>query len=102
MTKIHLGLDIGSTTVKLVGLNSSYDIIYSTYQRHYSDVKNGVKEVILDAYRRFKNESISIMVTGSGGLSAHQWLNIPFIQEVVASTTAIRKFIPQTDVVIEL
>lgn len=102
MARIHLGLDVGSTTVKLVALNSSYEMIYSTYKRHYSDVRNSVKEVILDAYKRFKNESVTIMVTGSGGLSVHKWLDIPFIQEVVASTTGIREFIPETDVVIEL
>lgn len=102
MTKIHLGLDVGSTTVKLVALNSSYNLIYSTYQRHYSDVKNSVKQIILEAYKRFKNERVTIMVTGSGGLSVQKWLNIPFIQEVVASTTGIRRFIPQTDVAIEL
>ncbi len=93
---------LGSTTVKLVVLNSSYKLIYSIYQRHYSDVRNSVKEVILDAYKRFKNESITIMVTGSGGLSVEKWLNIPFIQEVVASTTGIKEFIPDTDVAIEL
>ena len=102
MAKIHLGLDVGSTTVKLVALNSSYEIIYSTYKRHYSDVRNSVKDVILDAYKRFKNESVTIMVTGSGGLSVHKWLDIPFVQEVVASTTGIKEFIPETDVAIEL
>ncbi|GFN35492.1 2-hydroxyglutaryl-CoA dehydratase [Tepidimicrobium xylanilyticum] len=102
MIKFRLGLDVGSTTVKLVALNSSYDIVYSVYKRHYSDVKNSVKDVIFDAYKRFKNEAITIMVTGSGGLSVHKWLNIPFIQEVVASTTGIKKFIPETDVAIEL
>ena len=102
MTKIHLGLDVGSTTVKLVALNSFYKLIYSIYKRHYSDVRNSVKEVILDAYKRFKNESITIMVTGSGGLSVEKWLNISFIQEVVASTTGIKKFIPETEVAIEL
>lgn len=102
MINLRLGLDVGSTTVKLVVLNSSYDIVYSTYRRHYSDVRNSVKDVILDAYKRFKNEVVTIMVTGSGGLSVHKWLGIPFIQEVVASTTGIRKFIPETDVAIEL
>ena len=102
MINLRLGLDVGSTTVKLVVLNSSYDIVYSTYRRHYSDVRNSVKNVILDAYKRFKNEIVTIMVTGSGGLSVHKWLNIPFIQEVVASTTGIRKFISETDVAIEL
>ncbi|HSH35542.1 acyl-CoA dehydratase activase, partial [Schnuerera sp.] len=99
---LRVGLDVGSTTVKLVVLNSTYDIVYSTYRRHYSDVKQSVKDVILDAYKRFKNEVVTIMVTGSGGLSVNKWLDIPFIQEVVASTTGIRKFIPETDVAIEL
>ncbi len=72
MAKIHLGLDVGSTTVKLVALNSSYELIYSTYKRHYSDVRNSVQEVILDAYKRFKNEGVSIMVTGSGGAFCSQ------------------------------
>ncbi len=102
MINIRLGLDVGSTTVKLVALNSSYEILYSIYKRHFSDVKNSVKEVLMDAYKRFKNEAVTIMVTGSGGLAVHKWLRIPFIQEVVASTTAIRKFIPETDVAIEL
>ncbi|HHV39570.1 MAG TPA: 2-hydroxyacyl-CoA dehydratase [Tepidimicrobium sp.] len=102
MGRIYLGLDVGSTTVKMVGLNSSYELIYSTYKRHFSDVKKSVKDLILAVYKRFKNERATIMVTGSGGLSVHKWLNIPFIQEVVASTTGIREFIPETDVVIEL
>lgn len=102
MTKLYLGLDVGSTTVKLVVLNSSYELIYSIYKRHYSDVRNGVKKVIMEAYKRFKNERITIMVTGSGGLSVKEWLQIAFIQEVVASTTGIRKFIPKTHVAIEL
>lgn len=102
MINIRLGLDVGSTTVKLVALNFSDDIVYSVYKRHYSDVKNCVKEVLMDAYKRFKNETVSIMVTGSGGLAVHNWLQIPFIQEVVASTTAIKRFIPETDVAIEL
>src|SRR5699024_2025118 len=98
----YLGLDVGSTTVKLVVLNENFKILYSNYKRHFSDIKSSVKGLILEAYSKFKNEKISIMVTGSGGLSVNKWLHIPFIQEVVDSTTAIRKFIPRTDVVIEL
>jgi len=102
MKILHLGLDVGSTTVKLIVLNEKLDILYSNYKRHFSDIKSSVKELILEAYSRFKNERITIMVTGSGGLAVNKWLKIPFIQEVVASSTAIRKFIPQTDVAIEL
>lgn len=102
MRKLHLGLDVGSTTVKLVILNERFEMLYSNYKRHFSDIKSSIKGLVLEAYNRFKNERITIMVTGSGGLAVNKWLNIPFIQEVVASTTSIRKFIPRTDVVIEL
>ena len=102
MKTLHLGLDVGSTTVKLVVLNNKFEILFSSYKRHFSDIKSSVKDLVLEAYSRFKNEDITIMVTGSGGLAVNKWLEIPFIQEVVASTTAIRKFIPKTDVAVEL
>lgn len=102
LSTLHLGLDIGSTTVKLVVLNSSFQLIYGDYKRHYSDVSETVREILLEGYRRFKNNRITLMVTGSGGLSVQDTYGIQFIQEVVASTRGIRTFIPETDVVIEL
>ncbi len=99
---IYGGLDVGSTTVKLVLMNQSYDIIYSIYKRHFSDIKKTVKEIIEDTYEEFKDAEISLVVTGSGGLSVKEWLDIPFIQEVIASTKGIEVFIPETDVAIEL
>ncbi|MDO5688699.1 MAG: acyl-CoA dehydratase activase-related protein [Tissierellia bacterium] len=99
---LHVGLDVGSTTVKLVVLSSDFDILYSNYQRHRSDVKATVREMVTDAYRRFKNEYITIHVTGSGGMFVEKYLGIPFVQEVVAGTMAIRNFVPETDVAIEL
>ncbi|WBW49695.1 acyl-CoA dehydratase activase-related protein [Peptoniphilus equinus] len=100
--KIHMGLDIGSTTVKLVVLDDHLNIIYDTYRRHFSDVKLTVKNVISDAYGRFKHDTATIAVTGSGALSIHKALRIDYIQEVVAATEAIQRFIPKTDVAIEL
>lgn len=100
--RIHMGLDVGSTTVKLVVLDHNYNILYSTYRRHFSDVKKTVKEVINECYKSFKYESVTIAVTGSGGLSIHELLGIDFIQEVVAGNEAINHYIPQTDVAIEL
>lgn len=98
----HLGLDVGSTTVKLVVLSEDLEILHSVYKRHKSDVIETVKEVLSDAYKIFKNDHITINVTGSGGLFVEENLGIEFVQEVVASTKAIRTFIPDTDVVIEL
>lgn len=100
--KIHMGLDIGSTTVKLVVLDDDFNILYQTYRRHFSDVKLTVKKIISDAYTKFKYDTATIAVTGSGALSIHKALKIDYIQEVVAATEAIQKFIPQTDVAIEL
>ena len=102
MSTFHIGLDVGSTTVKLVILNSSFDIIYKNYTRHFSDIKETIREVLMEGYRRFKNDRVTIMVTGSGGLSVKDWLDISFIQEVIASTKSIQTLIPETEVAIEL
>ena len=102
MSLLHVGLDVGSTTVKLVVLNSSFQLLYGSYKRHFSDVKKTVQEIVMEGYKNFKNDRITIMVTGSGGLSVTQWLDIPFIQEVVASTKSIQTLIPRTQVAIEL
>ena len=102
MSLLHVGLDVGSTTVKLVVLNSSFQLLYGSYKRHFSDVKKTVQEIVMEGYKNFKNDRITIMVTGSGGLSVTQWLDISFIQEVVASTKSIQTLIPRTQVAIEL
>ncbi len=102
MSTFHIGLDVGSTTVKIVVLNSSFNLMYGSYRRHYSDIKKTIREVLIEGYKRFKNDRITIMVTGSGGLSVKDWLNISFIQEVVASTKSIQTLIPETEVAIEL
>ncbi|WP_100065712.1 2-hydroxyacyl-CoA dehydratase [Miniphocaeibacter massiliensis] len=99
---LHMGLDVGSTTVKLVIIDENNEIKYSVYRRHKSNVEETVREVILEAYKDFENDDITVMVTGSGGMFVEKYLDIPFIQEVVAGTTAIKTFIPETDVAIEL
>ncbi|WP_333859216.1 acyl-CoA dehydratase activase-related protein [Clostridium sp.] len=98
----RVGLDVGSTTVKIVVSDIKDSIIYSKYQRHFSDIKSTIAKVIKDAYEKLKDANITVMATGSGGLSVSKWLDIPFIQEVVACTNTIEKFIPDTDVAIEL
>ncbi|MFL0194548.1 acyl-CoA dehydratase activase-related protein [Clostridium sp. WILCCON 0269] len=98
----HVGLDVGSTTVKIVVSDIKDSIIYSKYQRHFSDIRSTIAKVVKDAYEKLKDANITVMVTGSGGLSVSKWLSIPFIQEVVACTNTVEKFIPDTDVAIEL
>ena len=102
MKNYLVGLDIGSTTVKIAVLDYDNNIIYKQYERHYSDIKNTVTEIIKNSSEYLKGNKIKISVTGSGAIDVSKYLDIPFVQEVVASTAAIEKFIPDTDVVIEL
>ncbi len=99
---LHIGLDVGSTTVKIAVLDEENKPIYKNYQRHYSDIKKTIAEVLGGCLETIKDEKATIAVTGSGGISVAQWLDIPFVQEVSAGTNAIEQFIPKTDVAIEL
>ena len=103
MTKIlHVGLDVGSTTVKIIVMNEAQNIIYKNYQRHFSDTKNTICNVLEDLCKNYPENEFTIALTGSGAMSAAKFLKVNFIQEVVACKRAVKKYIPQTDVVIEL
>jgi predicted CoA-substrate-specific enzyme activase len=103
MSKLfHVGIDVGSTTVKIAILNHQMKLVYGRYQRHFSDIKKTVIELLKGAYLEFHDKEITIMITGSGGMLLSSCLKTPFIQEVIASTKAIEAFYPQTDVAIEL
>jgi len=105
---LRVGIDVGSTTVKVVALGIGGETVYSKYERHRADIRSTIISVVEQALDAIEAASggdevlLSVKVTGSGGLAVSHWLSVPFIQEVVASTTAVRKIIPQTDVVIEL
>ena len=101
-THLHAGLDIGSTTVKLIILNGEKNIVYSKYLRHMANVKKSVAELLEEAYKMFPHNDLTISAAGSAGISIAEWLEIPFVQEVIAGTKAIETFIPETDVAIEL
>ena len=103
MNKIlHVGLDVGSTTVKIVVMDENLNTIYTNYTRHYSDTKNTVCNVLDDLVNRFPDSEFTLALTGSGAMSAATFLDVPFIQEVVSCKRAVEKYIPKTDVVIEL
>ena len=99
---LHVGLDVGSTTVKIVVLDSDLNVKYQNYERHFSDTKNTVCNVLENLEKKYPNSKFTISLTGSGAMSAANFLNLPFIQEVVSCKKAVEKYIPQTDVVIEL
>ena len=102
MTVLHMGLDVGSTTIKIVVIDQNNQTLFSLYQRHFSDVRQTMVDLLLKAYEKFKGEKSTLSIAGSGGISAAQWLDADFTQEVVAGAEAISQFLPQTDVAIEL
>lgn len=99
---MKLGIDIGSTTVKLVLLDDNDSIVYSRYERHMSNVFEKVKELIEVMYKEYGSLSVQSVITGSGGLSLAKLLGIDFEQEVIACSKAVEVLIPDTDVAIEL
>ena len=99
---LHVGLDVGSTTVKIVVMNEKQETIYKDYRRHFSDTKNTVCEVLTELNEKYPNSKFTLALTGSGAMSAANFLGVNFIQEVVSCKRAVEKYIPQTDVVIEL
>ncbi len=102
MDKIFkLGLDIGSTTIKVVLLDGE-KIIHSDYQRHHSDVSGLLDDLFEDLNKKFPGITVDVVITGSGGLSVANWLGFKFTQEVMAETKAIKTYHPETDVIIEL
>ncbi len=99
---MKLGIDIGSTTVKLVLLDDSDSIVFSRYERHMSNVFDKVKELIENMYKEYGDIDIRPIITGSGGLSLAKLLGIHFEQEVISCSKAVETLIPETDVAIEL
>ena len=99
---LHVGLDIGSTTVKIVILNKDLEIVYSNYERHFSDTKSTLYNVLNKLVKDYPDNAFTVSLTGSGALDISKILNVNFIQEVIACKSAVEKLIPQTDVVIEL
>ena len=97
-----LGIDIGSTTVKIAILDRDGNIIFSDYQRHFANIQETLSDIIKKAYDELGDLPVSPMITGSGGLTLSKHLNIPFVQEVVAVATSLKDFAPKTDVAIEL
>ena len=103
MSKIvHIGMDVGSTTVKIAVMDDNLKEIYTSYERHYSDTQNTVCKVLEELVEKYKDKEFTIALTGSGAMSTARFLDVPFIQEVVACKRAVERYIPQTDVVIEL
>ena len=101
-TKYRLGIDIGSTTVKVALIDNDLKVLFSDYQRHYANIQETLASLLHDAIKVCGNAEVYTMITGSGGLTLSKHLDIPFVQEVIAVATALKTFAPHTDVAIEL
>ena len=99
---LRMGLDVGSTTVKLAIIDDNGAVVWADYRRHYADTKLHTTELLQDAYKQVCNHPLTVMVTGSAGISISSWLGVQHIQEVIACNNTISRLIPATDVAIEL
>lgn len=100
---MKLGLDIGSTTIKCAVLDENNKIIYSTYERHYSQITQKIGEILQKVRLEVKGaDKACVAISGSAGMGVAESCNIDFVQEVYATRVAVNTFLPGTDVVIEL
>ena len=97
-----LGIDIGSTTVKIAILDEGHHILFSDYRRHYANIQETLAALLSDARQKLGSITLHPMITGSGGLTLANHLGIPFIQEVIAVSSSLQELAPKTDVAIEL
>ena len=102
ITTYTLGIDIGSTTVKIAVLNGDHTILFSDYERHFANIQETLADLLEKAEEKLGNLTLHPAITGSGGLTLAHHLQVPFVQEVVAVAAALEETAPQTDVAIEL
>ena len=100
--KYTLGIDIGSTTVKIAILNQEHVLLFSDYERHFANIQETLANLLEKALNKLGDIQVSPVITGSGGLTLANHLEVPFVQEVIAVSTALKKLAPKTDVAIEL
>ena len=101
MAVLKIGLDVGSTTVKSVVIKND-KVIFSSYERHYSDTIRTITKILSSIINMYKKDKFEITLTGSGAIALANYLDIPFVQEVIACKNSINKFNPACDVAIEL
>ena len=101
-TTYTLGIDIGSTTVKIALLDEQENLMFADYERHFANIQETLADLLEKAYDRLGEVSLCPVITGSGGLTLATHLEVPFVQEVIAVSTSLQKMAPQTDVAIEL
>lgn len=97
-----IGIDIGSTTAKVVVLDSDRNRVYGKYERHFADIRNTVTRMLAEVREITGNVPCTFSITGSGGMKLAKNLEIPFVQEVIAVTASVRNLADDVDAVVEL
>ena len=99
---LRIGIDIGSTTVKVVVLDEKNKLLFRSYERHYSKARERAAETLRSIEEKLRGQQVRIAITGSAGLGVAKAADIDFVQEVYATAAAVNTYIPDTDAVIEL
>ena len=97
-----LGIDIGSTTVKVSIIEDGGKLLFADYKRHFANIQETLADLLREGEEKRGALTVEPVITGSGGLTLSKHLDIPFVQEVVAVATSLKDYAPQTDVAIEL
>ena len=97
-----LGIDIGSTTVKVSIIEDGGKLLFADYKRHFANIQETLADLLREGEEKLGALTAEPVITGSGGLTLSKHLGIPFVQEVVAVATSLKDYAPQTDVAIEL
>lgn len=97
-----LGIDIGSTTVKVALMDSDKNVLFTDYERHFANIQDTLLKLLKKAFEEHGDLNVHPMITGSGGLTLANHLNVPFTQEVIAVSTALTEMTTGCDVAIEL
>ena len=100
--KLRIGIDIGSTTVKIAVLDQQDGLLFHSYDRHLSDIPAALSQAATQARPFLEGRMLTVMVTGSAGIGVAEHLGLPFVQEVIAATKAVRRYLPQAGTAIEL
>ena len=98
----RLGIDIGSTTVKVSIIDQAGELLFADYKRHFANIQETLADLLREGVKKLGSMRVRPVITGSGGLTLSKHLEIPFVQEVVAVATSLKDYAPQTDVAIEL
>ena len=99
---MRIGIDIGSTTVKVILLDDNDNILFKSYERHMSKVREKTAEMLSRLAPTLKGQTVKAAITGSAGLGVAKAADLEFVQEVFATAGAVERFVPDTDAVVEL